>query len=355
MRHLSPLRRHGFTLIELLVVIAIIAILIALLVPAVQKVREAAARTQCENNLKQIGLAIHGFHDAKKYLPMWGFDFAVAPVPNAYGAQTQGHGTLALILPYLEQGTILSSLDPTHSVIDPLNLPPSVPGGKGSSGLIKIPTYLCPSTLPFPIDYGPYFTSKGLPSGVTALGGTDYAPVGGLHSTFTAACAPNSPSDNGNIGVGVLGMKGTLTATNEMQGRVRLTDVIDGTSNSLMMAEDAGRQQVWAKGIPFTPNAPCGSPFTGANLTCGWTLNSAWGDYNITIQVRGFNNAGTILAGGCCAINCNNVNQIYSFHAQGANALRADGSVQFLREDIVPSILAAMVSRAGGEPLPIDN
>src|SRR5205823_13092413 len=111
--------------------------LIGLLVPAVQKVREAAARTQCLNNLKQIGLALHGYHDTYKYLPPWGFDFTVAPTPNPYGGQTQGHSALGLILPFLEQGNVIRLARTDHSVIDPLNLPPNY--GTSTAGLANIP------------------------------------------------------------------------------------------------------------------------------------------------------------------------------------------------------------------------
>src|SRR5437588_4978492 len=102
-------RRTGFTLVELLVVIALIAVLIALLVPAVQKVREAAARAQCLNNLKQIAVALHSYHDVKKAFPP-GYQ---ASVPYSDGATdtTPGWGWAAFILPYLEQGTLHGRLN----------------------------------------------------------------------------------------------------------------------------------------------------------------------------------------------------------------------------------------------------
>jgi prepilin-type N-terminal cleavage/methylation domain-containing protein len=339
MLHASSKRRSGFTLIELLVVIAIIAVLIGLLLPAVQKVREAAARMSCSNNLKQIGLACHNYHDAYNSLPPYGFDFTYNPNPaNLYKDQRKGHSALGLLLPYLEQGNVYRIGFPQYSVIDQNNLPPN--WGTNIAGATVIKTYLCPSAPPRTVDYGPYFVSQGGPAsnGPMILGGTDYAVTLGLHSNFTAACAPTSPGDaDTKTGVGAMGVRGMVTPTGWSAGKVALPQISDGTSNTLLFAEDAGRMQIWAKGKPQPALPASTSP------------NAAWADFSTAIEVRGFSGDGLTVDGGCCVINCNNVNQIYSFHTGGSNTLRGDGSVQFLSDSTAPAVLAALISRAGGE------
>jgi prepilin-type N-terminal cleavage/methylation domain-containing protein/prepilin-type processing-associated H-X9-DG protein len=331
-------RRPGFTLIELLVVIAIIAVLIGLLLPAVQKVREAAARAKCQNNLKQIGIGIHNFHTANGYLPPWGFDFAAQPNPP-YG--TQGSSALGLILPYLEQDNVFNLARLDRTVADPANLPP--PYGTSPSGSTVIKIYQCPSTIPFVIDYAPYFVGVlHYPNqGPMPLGPTDYAVVRGYTGGFVTNCLPaGSPAPVSGDDLGAMGQKGTMTGTALTGGTIRITDIKDGTSNTIMVSEDAGRHQVYAQRTAVSPNAPG---------TVGWNLNAAWGDYNTAIRTHGFNNAGTVQSGGCCVINCNNVNEFYSFHNGGVNALRADGSTRFMTETIAPGVLGALITRAGGE------
>jgi prepilin-type N-terminal cleavage/methylation domain-containing protein/prepilin-type processing-associated H-X9-DG protein len=335
----------GFTLIELLVVIAIIAVLVGLLLPAVQKVREAAARMSCSNNLKQLGLAFMNYESQMSYLPPYAFDFTADPDPaNAFGKQTQGHSPLTMILPNIEQGNLLkqATINVGYSVVDQNNL--ITPWGLvpvGNGGALPIKTFLCPSSPTRVVDYQPYFTQlSGKNPGPLVLGATDYAAIRGLDNSMKS-CAPGSPTGNVGALAPTGGAKGSMAPNGGLiSGKVKITDITDGTSNTLMLGEDAGRQQVWANGKPISPN--------GAGQA-GWTLNAAWADYNTFINLVPLDSTGLVVGGGCNVINANNTNQFYSFHNGGVNGLRCDGSVQFLSASTAATVVAAMVTKAGGE------
>jgi prepilin-type N-terminal cleavage/methylation domain-containing protein/prepilin-type processing-associated H-X9-DG protein len=204
------MKRHAFTLIELLVVIAIIAILIALLVPAVQKVREAAARSQCQNNLKQIALAAHNYHDSFKRFPpavnlpdQKNFGWDVEPDPLKY------YGLHVALFPYYEQGTLRDKL-----VINIPNPHNTNCNGPNSIGATVIGLLICPSESQWPSGPVGMYGSPSLYFGLTSYGG----------------CSGSSATTTD----GKLSLKNGIFY---MNSRIRFGLITDGTSNTLLFGE----------------------------------------------------------------------------------------------------------------------
>jgi prepilin-type N-terminal cleavage/methylation domain-containing protein len=355
------MKRHsghsGFTLIELLVVIAIIAILIALLVPAVQKVREAAARTQCVNNLKQIGLALHGYHGAFKQFPQ-AYKLLSTPDPTApSGTGTFGAGAFVLILPYLEQGNLYQQIDVTRAALSTVNMPLNSPAYS-----TPMPVYLCPSapglaTVSYSAELANSFNNFGIavtPAPGLIFGRSDYCPDAGMMADMAGISI--------NAGASII--------CQPPDGPVTIATIFDGSSNTIMLVEDAGRPGWYgSKGAASQPAiggyAPVMGRYQGGDLGPAPQGGGAWADplnYNAT---NGADVSGSgIAAGGAfmgmpaapwsCANGCSNDSEIFGFHVGGSNACFGDGSVRFLRNGLAMNQMQALLSRAGGEVISFD-
>ncbi len=311
-------RRRGFTLIELLVVIAIIAILIGLLLPAVQKVREAAARMKCSNNLKQLGLAFHNYAGTNNDKFPNSYLFVTSPSPNA-------HAWGVYLLPYIEQDNLFKQYN--------LNVIFAA-GANATVIATPVKTFQCPSapnenriyTCPTALS-GAY----GLPTFQAAA--SDYHVVSGvMGSLWNVVVDANSGSDRG----------GALSANSQTS----ILGITDGTSNTLLLAEIAGKNDKWVKGQKVSTSSEqgggWGDPFSGENWLSGSDTTGA-------------------SSPGACVIGCTNsqplgstARGLYSFHTGGANALLCDGSVRYLTGSTSAKTIVFMVTRAKGEIVPND-
>jgi len=348
-----PVRR-GFTLIELLVVIAIIAVLIALLLPAVQQAREAARRTQCKNNLKQLGLSMHNYHDVHDRFPL-PVVFSTGGGSGVGGTKSSNVWSLA-ILPFMDHSATYSLYDFNFSAYQPTNL---------TAVQKKIPAYLCPSTpraaagitytIPAAIAAAGGFASTALT--LTDAGAIDYIATTKVRKEFMRI-AYNDPT----ISTDREGWAKGAFVVNNVAAQVpnggRISDITDGTSNTTLIVELVGRNILYRS--LRSPIAVGVNPLTDEALWNSLVGGGAWADgFNGAGEVNGrlFDGTGN---SGPCAINCSNARAragdgfqpmggLYSFHVGGAHALMADGSVRFLSQNISGITLASLVSRDTGE------
>ena len=306
--------RTGFTLIELLVVIAIIAILIGLLLPAVQKVREAAARMKCANNMKQIGLAIHNHENAYGWYPP-GFVQNTAikekNIPN-----NVLHGWMPFLLPYIEQNAMADKYDWTKSYTHANSL---------GATTMKLQLVICPSAPG---------SDRAFTSGTNLLPATDYHSVFGVH-----------PDNGGQIAVDI--SDAALTNVDVLLGGMapnrvnRFGQVTDGLSNTVLVVECGGKPTLYVGREKKNPVTDTG------NMN---NYGTSWASYGSRVRIQGIvpGSGNPATYGGSCVINCTNGNEIYSFHTGGANFLFGDGSVRFISETVQYSALWPLIIRADG-------
>jgi prepilin-type N-terminal cleavage/methylation domain-containing protein/prepilin-type processing-associated H-X9-DG protein len=303
-------RRRAITLIELLVVIAIIGVLLGLLLPAVQKVRDAAARLSCGNNLRQAGLALHQFAGDRGAFPPGA---VFGPLPEAGITTDAVHGCWPFLLPYLEQDALFNAYRWDVDFFDLANQP---------TVATPLKILQCPSA------EANRFVRMEHPEGAFTNGGQgaciDYGPVQGIGP--------------GLVPLGLVDPVGDYRGALPINQMTRLAQISDGTSNTLLVAEDAGRPTLWQAGRPVPGSFSFGGP---------WASNANG------VLIRGSSVDGATVPGPC-ALNCTNNQQPYSFHTGGANFLFADGSVHFLHAGTSIRVLAALATRAGGEVVPGD-
>jgi prepilin-type N-terminal cleavage/methylation domain-containing protein len=316
-------RSRAFTLVELLVVIAIIGILVSLLLPAVQAAREAARRTQCQNNMRQLGLAVHNFEGQYKTIP----PATVDPSPNdttrtgfytrcatKYGIKPPTvHAWGAILLPFIEQGALQNQYRWDADWRSTTN---------ATVRQTYVKTYICPSTPD--LDRTDSYGSRafGTITGVCS----DYAACYGINPRLGPSTLNLVDADSAKNPYGMM-------VENGLDG---FSATLDGLSNTIMLVEVAGRPK------PYIVNYKMNNSKTRVH-------GGQWPDYENSIRVYGTDFSNGTTKGGPCPINCTNDSEIYAFHRGGANALMGDASVRFLSKTMSMRIVARMVTRGAGE------
>lgn len=314
--------QRGFTLIELLVVIAIIAVLLALLLPAVQQAREAARKTQCRNNLKQMGIALHNYHDSYQMFPKAGFaaSFSVAnQITNVAFLRTRIVSWGVAILPGLDQANLFNKWDHTKYYLQPENYEVSQQ---------ILPVYLCPSNPGAPVRkmQGDNINFPGV-----AFARSDYGANWGERAIRCYGEPAGTCQSQNNYG-NSSDTRGPFTVVSSLYlNNVSTKHVTDGLTNTIFIGESpeamhglwAGHKNFFDQSAPinarYTTKSPWDSCLTAANSTALGRLGCDYGQ------------------------------EFHSYHTGGAFFLLGDGSVRFINENINLKTLAALLSYKGGE------
>jgi hypothetical protein len=322
------------------VVIAIIGILVALLLPAVQAAREAARRSSCSNNLKQLGLALHNYHDTHKSMPIgWFVSFA--------GASFNIQGWGVAVLPFMEQGALYDKYDVR---VPPVN--EAGPIGQANVQLIQTPleVFVCPSA---PGGFGRIYNGgvpagalPGLPALTWKAAPSDYCVTTGVLGVYAnIAYSGNSGGSRHGTMTELITVNNVAPGGNKVAG---LAAVLDGTSNTFVLGERTGGGIIYSKRLPWAQSATY-APVNGGG----------WGDaLNGEHWLGGTLFSGLPAAGlppeGPCGINCTNLRGkgYHSFHPGGCQFVMADASVQFLTETAPALAIAGRITREKGELLP---
>ncbi|HEY1065025.1 MAG TPA: DUF1559 domain-containing protein [Pirellulales bacterium] len=295
--------RRGFTLIELLVVITIIAILIALLLPAVQAIRESARLTQCTNNVKQTMIAFHNYQTVHKAFPNRFLTIGATSVNS--------HGWGVKMLPFMESQPLYDQFNFTKSFFDPENKPVV---------MTPMDKYICPS--------GPGVRQMDVSS--SGSGTTTSTAIAGDYTLFHLLST---------TGTGAVCTNCATAPPQPFSGGTRVSDITDGLSNTIWMGEAAGRPDYYIARVKQASNASMTNP-------------KFWGPWAAfqSVTMQGWNgNTTSPGAGGSFTFNWCNSQGVYSFHPNSAVFGFADGAVKTMTEDVSFKTLVALFTRGEGD------
>jgi prepilin-type N-terminal cleavage/methylation domain-containing protein/prepilin-type processing-associated H-X9-DG protein len=342
--------RPAFTLIELLVVIAIIAVLIALLLPAVQAAREAARRSQCTNNLKQMGLAMHNYESSQGAFPPGGESTLFTATPPATQFVDGGWSTLARLMPFMEGGSQYNAMNfvVAYNELSGMNF-------TASAAVVNI--FLCPSAVHMsgqrdtgdPTDT--LTKTFGYGYGYNDYGPTVYTDIDPLGQALGATATPATPYRNKTSRA-----NGLLK-----QGKTSIAECIDGTSNTIAIGEDAGRDERYIS--PYTEISANGGDPRGQGPSGPGSPKRfwRWAEPDLGFGVSGQPNnkyrpafettawqtgSGTL---GTAGSNGGANDELFSYHSGGVNCLFGDGSVRFIKDSIAVTTLRRLITLGGGE------